>query len=440
MELELDEYLKTYCSLDSSYRVPKENAKSLQFRQTGNEFFAKRTVPNFLIALKLYNKSICFAENGSEHMAMGYANRSAVYFELKLYDVCLKNIELVRSAGGYPDRLIEKLNKRETECQELLALENSKSNLMEPLEPKLSLPAHSTVPFISNCLELRKNRQFGRHVITNRDLEVGQIIAIDEPFCTTIPKWLQYERCDNCCMEHSKSLIPCKNCTAVMFCGDKCYEEGRHRYHKYECPVIDYIYKMLPRSIDRIPLRTTLCALTNFESVDHLIEFVSSADGQDNNIFNVNFTAQFGPRERYAPIYSMEKDVDTSYSSQKIGVLQLVCEAMLKGFQLMAIIDNERHAKILMQLIEHHLLISVFSSSTILDLDCWYLMARQEYRDMRMEPNFDISDTIIGMFPFRSLLSHSCAENTLPSTHGNKLVISVQRAIKAGEQIYDSYG
>lgn len=125
--------------------------------------------------MELYNQSICFALPGSEHLAFGYANRSAIYLRLRLYELCLKNIELVRGTGGYPDRQVDKLRNRELKCKQLIKTES-----------KTKGPLNKTVPFNVDCLELQQNKRYGRHIIANRNLETGDIIAIGDPFCSAL--------------------------------------------------------------------------------------------------------------------------------------------------------------------------------------------------------------------------------------------------------------
>lgn len=230
----LEQILSILNDLENS-REPKNNKKSEEFREIGNNHFSTGTNAAFLDALKWYNKSICYAEEDSEHISIGYANRSAVYFELKLYDECIKNIEMAKGVVGFPKRLSERLQKRENSCKELMKKIKPGDS---PIELKLSFPPHKTVPFIIDCLELRKDAQYGRYVITNRDLDVGQIIAIEEPFCTSLSNKVQYERCENCCLEQSRNLILCIECTAVMFCSELCRTEAWDRFHKLECPII----------------------------------------------------------------------------------------------------------------------------------------------------------------------------------------------------------
>lgn len=106
---------------DQPMRHGKSAEKSIELRALGNKYFSLKN-KDYFKALEYYNESICHAPTDSEQLSIGYANRSAIYFDWKKYDICLENIELARKTG-YPDRLMDKLNKREAECQRLLQLQ-----------------------------------------------------------------------------------------------------------------------------------------------------------------------------------------------------------------------------------------------------------------------------------------------------------------------------
>jgi len=169
-------------------------------------------------ALELYNKSICYAEPNSEHLSIGYANRSAVLFEWKRYRECLANIELARKAN-YPTRLSHKLDKRERDCQQLL---DQQPPDVVPYEFKLSFDSHAQVPYIADCLELRESADEGRFVVSNRDLVVGDLVAVEQPFCSTLLPPMRYIRCGTCKRENYLTLIPCDSCCSVRISMDFC--------------------------------------------------------------------------------------------------------------------------------------------------------------------------------------------------------------------------
>lgn len=411
---------------------PKNNAKSAEFREIGNQYYRKETNDCYLDAIKWYNKSICYAEIDSEHLSLGYSNRSAVYFELKLYAECLQNIEMARVALGFPSRLAEKLEKRASDCQRLMKNNNLKTGTDQtknPVEPSLSYPPHENVPYIANCLELRKSAEYGRYVITNRDLQVGQIIAIEEPFCTSLSNNVQYERCENCCLEKSRNLIPCNECTVVMFCSEECRVEAWNRFHKFECPIIDVIIRRLRSSDHRISLRATLCALSHFESIDALQTFIEETGDQDNNVFDVKITDEAA---KYASVYSMQRASDVGYAEVVRTILRQVCLILVsKSKGLVDDENSEQAIKTLVEISQKHFLSTLLNRSVIADVAISMDLFKNNMNEQK--------DPTIGLYPFRFLLNHSCHPNICSSTNGNKIVIIVLRPIKAGEQIFDNY-
>lgn len=194
----------------------KSEESSDKFRTEGNEFYSQR---KFFDALLKYNESLCFAPEENECCGLAYANKSAVYLEMKLYENCIRNIELAKE-NNYPEKSFELLNKRQQKCEEMMKM--SKEKASDPWSVfKLSYPPNKNFPYIADCLEVESNEKYGRYVIANRQLKVGDIIAIEQPFCSVLiekstfhqqPESNIYQRCTHCLKENALDLIPCKNC------------------------------------------------------------------------------------------------------------------------------------------------------------------------------------------------------------------------------------
>lgn len=116
----------------------KSDQKAEDFRTRGNQYYAGR---QYVKALEEYNRSICYAEPGSGHISLGYANRSAVFFQLKLYEECLASIRMAIDST-YPDHLMAKLKKRESECT---IKKRKMPPKPTPFQIKLSHPANKKV-------------------------------------------------------------------------------------------------------------------------------------------------------------------------------------------------------------------------------------------------------------------------------------------------------
>ncbi|XP_053668321.1 uncharacterized protein LOC128718725 [Anopheles marshallii] len=205
-------------------KVRKNDTRAASLREQANAVYKK--TPNVPAkALRLYNLSICAAKQGSKDLGLGYANRSAVYFNSKLYRECLQNIELARS-NNYPADMMPKLLQREERCKLLMEAAGE-----SPTEHSTS--SHCA---IKACLELGKD---GKGICTNRSLDEGEKILLEQPFVLVLEPVLAFERCDYCGASNEHNLIPCKGCTAVMYCSEECQEQSLQRYHQFECEIVD---------------------------------------------------------------------------------------------------------------------------------------------------------------------------------------------------------
>lgn len=184
----------------------KDDTKSNLLKISGNDNFSKK---KFREALVDYNQSLCKAETNFQKSLL-YGNRSAVYFEMKKYSMCLENIELAKH-HNYPEDKLVKLNEREEKCRHFINSENTKNDSISQFF-KLSQKSHKSIPFIIDGIEVKLSDKFGLYLITNKDLKTGDIIAIEEPFIKLLNTEFYYERCANCLNHNFLNLIPCQNC------------------------------------------------------------------------------------------------------------------------------------------------------------------------------------------------------------------------------------
>lgn len=194
----------------------KSDKKAEELRNEGNKFYSGK---KFFDAVIKYNESLSHATSGSENLGLAFANRSAVYLEMKLINKCLRNIELAK-AHNYPETNNDVLLKREEKCR--LLMEQS----LKVSDPwsffKLSYKPNKKLPFVVNNLELRINEKYGKHIITNQPLRVGDILVIERPFVSVllsesrfveVAKSNKFLKCANCLKDNQLDLIPCDSCS-----------------------------------------------------------------------------------------------------------------------------------------------------------------------------------------------------------------------------------
>lgn len=190
--------------------MPKSNEEADKLRAQGNDFYHNG---DYCKALLAYNNSLCFAEPGTEAVGLAYGNRSAVYFSLQEYELCLANIELART-HNYPLGRRQALRQHAFKAKQQLDKEGPKPEDDRARFFKMSYPRNPKYPFLADCLEMRQDAEDGKHVITTKDLKPGDVIAVTDPCFVSFDQRARLHHCGNCINNSMKlSLIPCAGCS-----------------------------------------------------------------------------------------------------------------------------------------------------------------------------------------------------------------------------------
>lgn len=380
-------------------RHQKDDSLAVNYRNQGNIKFRQQ---NMIDAMNLYNRSLCFANAGSENVSLAYANRSACFLHLNMYDKCLADIELATQAN-YPQRLMEKLHKRRADC---LKLKETCVQYEEKV-PKLSYEADEQFPALANVLKIECDEQYGRHVVAKSDVEVGQIVLVEEAF---ISKNLgdEFSSC-TICLKRFANFIACDECSNALFCNACASDRS---IHKIECDIL----------IDASPTADLIArfmsfGLGAFPIVEDWMEFVMDAT-----------------KEKLKTVPTTLNDAKSKYRAflQLINVRlaakrwnESIVEAY-KGYTMILThksfkekFDTERKKRFLMHLSLHHHCV----------IGC-NLVEAFEAEEPRNTTN---------AFVIQSYLSHSCTPNLVCFERGNRSVGKVLRPIKKGKPLFISY-
>lgn len=418
-----------YDPTDHQNAMARSNVRSTELRNRANVLYARKQHDDLFDALELYNKSICFAENDSEELSIAYANRSAVYFALRMYERCLENIDMAKSIGTYPSKLLPKLLYRESLCQNEIVsgLSATKSNLMSQYKykPKLSHYPHSDVPFISELLQLEETASFGRSVVTTKEIKPGEVIAIENSYEFAVKSSHSYKRCANCLTENNLNLIPCSGCTSVMFCSVKCLQAAQKSVHGFECPLSGYVNSYLKSW--SLPIRLTCRAFLSFNTVLDLAQFYEETKDFKSNVFAPLTRADVTPQQLWLhQVLSLEAN-EAQHTIEQLCEIYLatsiVSHLLMKQTRLSEICAG--HESILIEFLYRFQLIVKSNSFSSRQFSC-------------TQTEIYASGII---YPFSSLINHSCIQNVDQFTwNDEKLVLIAVRPIPKGEQIFINYG
>lgn len=186
---------------------------------TGNNQYNCEHSSHPFETLRVYNMAIAHADS-KEELALGYANRSAVYLEIGFFKECLENIQLARENNYSADKMT-KLDEREAKCKKLMEENEDQFNNDPWAVFDLSYPPNKNIPFISDCVELKKTSN-GYGIFATRDIKPGDVISNEESVIYFLREESYFERCFNCFKSNSLNLIPCDKTASIMFCSQEC--------------------------------------------------------------------------------------------------------------------------------------------------------------------------------------------------------------------------
>lgn len=421
----------------AGFRTPKQNKQSETHRAKGNEYYCNREDRNLLLALENYNRSICWAPLDSENLALGYANRSAVYFVWEKWETCVENIELARECAGFPEaKLKSKLDEREEKCKMEIALLKDKEKPIV-IDLKLSYEANKIIPDIVDCVEFQWSAQntAGRLVAT-QNLKIGDVLSIERSFVVQVESKYSYQRCTFCSFENILSLIPCDNCTKVMFCSEKCRELGNKYFHRFECAVVDGIAEYV-EPCHEFALRVVLKVFSDEQELVKVKCHVESRNrDKPYNIFMAKETSE-SISEHYKAIHAYNSNqfiIEDDEARDELGNWHV--SDLGAGAAIMACVEqdavlkrifakDQRYFKLFFELLYRNFNIARTSTS--------------EAVNVCMQENGNVQEVTYGMglFRYKDCLRHSCTPNVLGfATSDSAYVTIATRKIKKGEQLF----
>lgn len=372
----------------------KDNKISTASRLRGNEFFRAQ---KWLDAMKCYNESLCFAEIGSEKVALAYVNRSTVFFYVNMYQEALIDIDLAKSAN-LPVNLISEVKQRKQRCLEQIADIGQSTQHV----PKLSYDADENFPCLANVVEIKYNAEFGRHLVATADIPTGQTVLVEEMFIKSREN--RRIACDTCAKEIG-SFIPCPQCPAIVYCNASCMK--RNRTHKWECgigldrfDVYQYVAIFYVKAI--------LLAIETFKDADSFITFVESVLFEDREKLPISLNE---PESKYH--FFLKLDASAPCNFDLLDETLKIYSIVMKLPKVCDVFNREDQRCFLMHFIAH-----IYSITTT---------------------NSTGDDESLSVANVMSFLNHSCAPNINHSYIGNVRFCETVRPIRRGEQLFMSY-
>lgn len=395
----------------------KSNALSLRTRTEGNEKFAQN---DFEAAMELYNQSICFAEKGSEHLSLAYANRSSCFLKLQMYDRCLIDIQLAKDAN-YPERLMHKLEDRKRECNKRI----ESDTISTSTEPMLSFKANNELPCMADVLQIEKDDQYGRLLRAKRDIQIGETVLIEEGYIHII-YGQESNRCDFCGKE-KMNFVPCGNCVDAMYCSEKC---ANNNFHEVECDMMLGANDCCDGQSLTFILRSVIIGINTFPTVNEMIKFVEDCHATDPQEITESVDTAIS---KYRTFFKLASTVTSKRISDLLKSAYIIFHAIMRSSKLGKKFQTKLSQRFLMHLIIHHgliLRVNAFSGYTVAIDGIFGQSSFSEDDDKQFQKELHL---------VTSYFNHSCLPNVIKLGKDNLAVCKAILPIKKGEQLFISY-
>ncbi|XP_044253606.1 SET and MYND domain-containing protein 4-like [Tribolium madens] len=342
-------------------------------------------------------------------LASAYAKRANSLFICHKYDECLADIERAL-ALNCPQSVKKQLATLRTRVERIF--KRPKQPYHEPLPTIRKSRKNPQIQCAKNCVEIKHNETFGRHVVATRDINIGEVICIEKPYASILCDFApSYQHCHHC-LELCYNPIPCEKCSQAWYCTDDCREEARNMYHSYECLILKDVFAITkPREL--LALRVAILAKNDYKNLDF--------SGLDGDVYR---------SDRYQEIHNLMTGED-GRPVDKLFEMAVMAACM---FHLLQKTDffNEPQSDIL----ENNFKEVLLHQMQIIDLN--KLVIYEDLYSQRNESRLKICGD--GLYSFCSLFNHSCFFNVDYVHYGATIVLRAIHSIKKGEQCFISYG
>lgn len=383
---------------EKSYDVSKK------YKDEGNLLFAKA---DDYQALEKYTSSLKNAPYKSDIMALGFANRSAALFRLKLYEECTQDIDRAIE-NNYPEDKLQKLLDRKEKAKQLMQTE-SKLPYYQKIPKIPNDQRNKTIECASDSVEIKVSSKFGRYVIASKDIQIGEIVVVEKPSFTL----LKDDFLTHCyeCLTLCYNLIPCEGCTIALFCSKDCSKRA-DSYHKYLCPLLKTIESLNFNFIRIITLKIALMIRKEYP-------LIKSYDNSKETIYKSG---------RYKEIHQLVTNIDARNVS---NMFDRVCTSaayyhLIKTYTNF-LSDNSIKEDLFKDLLLHNLLTMGCNFHSIEELE-------------KNNGSYALKELGCGAYAFASLFNHSCSPNIERFSYGSFMVLRAVETIKKGEELFENYG
>ncbi|XP_045593479.1 SET and MYND domain-containing protein 4 [Procambarus clarkii] len=383
-----------------------------------------------------------------EELAQAYESRSVVLYDLKQYTKCSDDIDRALELGCVQSR--RKLLDRKSICLKLISEGKDKAfdasaealNTFEPCfayinrEPPKLADHNPAIPSLSSAVKLAYTHSQGRHLIADRDINPGDIVSVEDGYCSTLysEKLLMY--C-TVCMKRCTSPLPCPSCKEVIFCSEECQKQGLSSIHWQECPIVSTLRLLDIKSF--LALAYRLMIKTSHAKLKEMIPLLQ-CETKDQPLKNLGFNKNgVYDSSDYSAVYHLTTNKEKIPGHElfvRCMEAFVVTKLLLLSGRYFISCDGEpftpSHEDIVLtgSTLIHHMMV-LHCNSLCIAIPIFNVNGHKE-RQMELCGR--------GVHSASSLLNHSCNPNCSDFWYGTTLLVRAILFIPAGKPLTFSYG
>jgi len=271
---------------------------------------------------------------------------------------------------------------------------------------------NDALPGASPKLRLQESVTQGRYVVTSSEVEPGEVLFNEDPYCSVLLPECYSSHCHQC-HQSMWDPVPCLECTQARYCSEECRESSWTAYHKVECGGLDLLHSV---GVAHLALRILLtCGIDQLKA----LKSGSKKSDEDSKVLSlVEHSKESSTEDLFQ--YALTAALLTSYLEHRTSFFGKE-EGELASFAATLILK--------------HILQLVCNASAIYRVSSTH---EDEENGVYSESQQRIATAI---YTSCSMMNHSCDPEIIVSfVEGRNLVARALRGLKEGQEVRNCYG
>ncbi|CAL1529604.1 unnamed protein product [Lymnaea stagnalis] len=313
--------------------------------------------------------------------------------------------------------------------------------------PCLASEPSKHLPCVADSIEIKLDSYGGRGLFATRNIEVGEVVIVETPYSSALLKDFNLTHCQYCC-NRVNLAVPCKYCSAVVFCSLQCRNAAWWKFHWAECKVLE---NLQDSKGDLSFLSNRMVLSAGFEELIKLRESrvevcLRNAGFDEEGVYNSE-----DYRSAYSLVNHADKRTFNDLLNRSISALYYLKYLEFIGFFSPSVTKNKKMCAESLteektdspsaeQTLQHKYCIGGHLLRNSMMLPC-NAHEVSEFALILANPAMSTTTELAaGAYPVLSLINHSCDPSVVRHSYGNICVARAIRSITAGEELKDNYG